>query len=82
MKEALRFESDAHEAFGRQDPQNAVTLLYRAVAADPKFVRAWATLGLYLISTRQFDPGMDAFTKAIAADTLGRPPPRSSTLSP
>lgn len=67
-EEALRFESDAHEAFGRQDPQNAVTLLYRAVAADPKFVRAWATLGLYLISTRQFDPGMDAFTKAIAAD--------------
>jgi tetratricopeptide (TPR) repeat protein len=67
-EEALRFESDAHEAFGRQNPQNAVTLLYRAVAADPKFVRAWATLGLYLITTRQFDPGMDAFKKAIAAD--------------
>jgi protein O-GlcNAc transferase len=31
-------------------------------------VRAWATLGLYLVSAGQFDPGMDAFQKAIAAD--------------
>jgi tetratricopeptide (TPR) repeat protein len=50
------------------DAQGAVSSLYRAVAADPKFTRAWVTLGSLLLRGKQTDGGVDAFHKAMAAD--------------
>jgi len=67
-QEALRLETEAREALGRKDQQGAISSLYRAVAADPKFVRAWITLGGLLMVSRQADSGMDAFQKAIAVN--------------
>ena len=67
-QEAQRLEKEAQVALGRGDRQGAVSSLYRAVAADPKFVRAWITLGKVLMSAGQSDSGRDAFQKAIAAN--------------
>ncbi len=66
--EALRLETEAREALGRRDQQGAISSLYRAVSADPKFVRAWITLGGLLMTAHQLDSGRDAFQKAIAAN--------------
>jgi tetratricopeptide (TPR) repeat protein len=66
--EAARLERDAVEAMRRNDLQSAVSSLYRAVSADPKFTRAWITLGGYLMGTHQFEAGMDAFRKVIATN--------------
>lgn len=42
--------------------------MYRSVATDPKFVRAWVTLAELLMSFHQTDSAMDAYQKAMAAD--------------
>jgi len=67
-REALRLEEDARDAASRSDLQGAISSLYRAVAADPKFTRAWIMLGGLLMSSNQTDAGRDAFQKAVAAD--------------
>jgi hypothetical protein len=36
--EALRLEAEAREALDKRQAQQAITALYRALAADPKFV--------------------------------------------
>ena len=61
-------ESEAREAMARKDPQNAVSSLYRAVSADPKFTRAWLLLGSLLLMQKQENAGIDAFHKAMSAD--------------
>jgi tetratricopeptide (TPR) repeat protein len=66
--EALRLEGEGREAVVRKEFQTATSSLYRAVAVDPKFVRAWLTLGELLMALHQTEAGMDAFQKAIAAD--------------
>jgi tetratricopeptide (TPR) repeat protein len=66
--EALRLEQEARDAAGRQDFQTAVSSLYRSVAADPKFTRAWVTLGGILMSLHQNDSADDAFQKAMTAN--------------
>lgn len=66
-QEALRLESEGRDAIGRQDFQAATSSLYRSVGLDPKFARAWLTLGELLMTSHQTDSGMDAFQKAIAA---------------
>jgi len=66
--EALRLEEEARDAASRKDMQSAISSLYRAVAADPKFTRAWVMLGGLLMSSNQMDAGRDAFSKAVAAD--------------
>lgn len=66
--EALRLDAEAQTAIDKRDLQGAISALYRAVAADPKFVRDWVTLGGLLFTERQVDAGLDAFHKAIAAD--------------
>jgi tetratricopeptide (TPR) repeat protein len=66
--EAARLESDARQAFEKRDMQGAVSSLYRAVSADPKFTRAWVMLSSLLLSQKQVDAGMDAFHKAMAVD--------------
>ncbi|HXW89531.1 MAG TPA: DUF3857 domain-containing protein [Terriglobales bacterium] len=66
--EAVRLENEARTAMLNHDLQTAVSSLYRAVAADPKFTRAWVMLGTLLLTQKQVDAGVDAFHKAIAAD--------------
>jgi tetratricopeptide (TPR) repeat protein len=66
--EANRLEVAARNSMANHDTQGAVSSLYRAVSADPKFVRAWVFLGTLLFSQKQVDAGMDAFHKAMAAD--------------
>ena len=65
--DANRLEAAARDDVTRRDVQGAVSSLYRAVSADPKFARAWVFLGTILISQKQVDAGMDAFHKAMAA---------------
>ena len=65
--DANRLEAAARDDVTRRDVQGAVSSLYRAVSADPKFARAWVFLGTILISQKQLDAGMDAFHKAMAA---------------
>jgi tetratricopeptide (TPR) repeat protein len=67
-EEAVRLESSAREAMQKKDVQTAMSSLYRAVTADPKFVRGWVTLGSVLLAQRQKDAAIDAFHKAIALD--------------
>src|ERR1035438_3237954 len=67
-KEALRLEAEAMDAGSRKDVHGAISSLYRAVAADPKFTRAWIMLGGLLMSSHQNDAGRDAFQKAISVD--------------
>ena len=65
--EAVRLEDEARGAMGKNDQQTAVSSLYRAVGADPKFARAWVLLGSMLLLQKQKDAGIDAFHKAMAA---------------
>jgi tetratricopeptide (TPR) repeat protein len=66
--DALRLAHEAGDAINKHDAQSAVSSLYRSVAADPKFARAWITLGGMLMVQKQKDAAMDAFRKAIAVD--------------
>jgi len=68
-QEAARLEIEARDAIAKQDMQTAVSSLYRAVSADPKFARAWVTLGSLLLSQKQTDAAIDAFHKAMAASS-------------
>lgn len=67
-QEALRLENAARDAMAKNDAPTAVSSLYRAVAADQKFTRAWVMLGTLLLSQKQNDAGIEAFHKAMAAD--------------
>ncbi len=66
--EAARLDDEARDDIGRHDAQSAVSALYRAVAADPKFTRAWVQLGSLLLMQKQMDAGMEAFRKAIESN--------------
>ncbi len=66
--DANRLEAEARDEMTKQDLQGAVSSLYRAVAADPKFTRAWVLLGVLLLAQKQVDAGTDAFHKAMVAD--------------
>ena len=66
--EATRLEAEARNAMANRDPQTAISSLYRAVGADPKFVRAWVVLGSVLLMQRQKDAAVEAFHNAIAGD--------------
>jgi tetratricopeptide (TPR) repeat protein len=65
--DANRLEAEARDEMTKRDLQGAVSSLYRAVAVDPKFTRAWVLLGV-LLAQKQVDAGTDAFHKAMAAD--------------
>jgi len=67
-QDANRLETEARDEMTKHDLQGAVSSLYRAVSADPKFTRAWVMLGVLLLAQKQVDAGMDAFHKAMAAD--------------
>ncbi len=65
-EEATRLAGEAREAVANHDLQTAEADLYRAVAADPKFTRAWILLGNVLLAQKQNEAGIDAFHKAMA----------------
>lgn len=65
--EAARLEGEARTAMTNRDLQTVVSSLYRAVAADPKFARAWLELGHILPGQAQIDAALEAYHKAIAA---------------
>jgi tetratricopeptide (TPR) repeat protein/transglutaminase-like putative cysteine protease len=67
-EEATRLESEARDQLAKHDLQSAVSSLYRAVSADPKFTRAWVVLGSVLLMQKQKDAGVEAFHKAMAVD--------------
>ena len=66
-EQASRLEDAAKAALKHGDTQGAVSSLRSAVDADPKFVRAWLTLGQYLLVLGQPGSAMNAFQKAIDA---------------
>ena len=66
--EAMQAESEARDDIRRSEHTAAAAALKRAVAADPKFTRAWLLLGTVLLSHWQLDEGLDALHKAIACD--------------
>jgi tetratricopeptide (TPR) repeat protein len=65
--DAMRLEGEARERV-RQDPESAISSLYRATTADPKFTRAWVSLGGLLLNHKQVEAGIEAFHKAMAID--------------
>jgi len=79
--EAARLENEARDEMAKNDIPDAVSSLYRAVSADPKFTRAWVILGGLLLMQQQVDAGMDAFHKAMAADPTQPAIPKALGLS-
>jgi tetratricopeptide (TPR) repeat protein len=67
-QDANRLEAEARDDLERNNPQGALSSLYRAVSVDPKFTRGWVLLGTLLLQQKQVDAGMEAFHKAMAAD--------------
>jgi tetratricopeptide (TPR) repeat protein len=80
-EEAARLEKEARDQMAKKDLQGAVTSLYRAVGADPKFTRGWVMLGTLLLSQKQNDAGMEAFRKAGAIDPTESAIPKALGLS-
>ena len=66
--EANRLAEDGREKFENHDMAGAVSSLYRATSADPKFTRAWVLLGTLLLTQKQVNAGMDAFQRAMTSD--------------
>ena len=67
-QDANQLEIAARDDLTKGDMQGAVSSLYRAVSADPKFTRAWMLLGTLLLNQKQLAAGVDAFHKAMASD--------------
>ena len=74
--DANRLAAAARDEIAKQNPQEAVSSLYRAVSADPKFTRAWVALGQLLLAQKQTEAGVDAFHKAMTADPGQRAIPK------
>ena len=66
--DANRLEAEARDEMTKHDPEGAVSSLYRAVSADPRFTRAWVFLGTLLLNQKQKDAGVEAFHKAMSID--------------
>jgi tetratricopeptide (TPR) repeat protein/transglutaminase-like putative cysteine protease len=65
---ANTFESNALKSARESGPGSAVSGLKQAVAADPKFTRAWIRLAELQAFMRNADDAADSFRKAIASD--------------
>jgi tetratricopeptide (TPR) repeat protein/transglutaminase-like putative cysteine protease len=79
--EATRLEREARDQMLKRDLPDAVSSLYRAVSADPKFTRAWVILGTLLLTEQQVDAGTDAFHKAMAVDPTEPAIPKALGMS-
>jgi len=62
--DANRLESDARDDLKKLDTRGAVGSLHSAVAADPKFARAWVLLGALLLEGKQYSQASAAFESA------------------
>ena len=65
--EASKLEADARDQARKYEFPRAVSSLYRAVAADAKFARAWVFLGSLLLMQKQTEAGTEAFHNAMSA---------------
>lgn len=65
---AKMFEDNAMASIRESGPSGAVIDLKQAVAADPKFTRAWIRLAGLQVYMRDADDAVDSFRKAIASD--------------
>lgn len=65
--EAIKLEAEAREQARKNQVSGAVSSLYRAVAADSKFARAWVFLGSLLLMQKQTEAGAEAFHNAMSA---------------
>ena len=68
VPDANKFEGDSLSSGRDFDPTGAISNLKQAVAADPKFTRAWLRLGSLQAGMRQSDDAIASFRKAIACD--------------
>ncbi len=68
VPEANKFEDDSLSSGRDFDATGAISNLKQAVAADPKFTRAWLRLGSLQAGMRQTDDAIASFRKAIACD--------------
>ena len=66
--EAARLYDEAKQEYEKKNPQGEIEALKRAVALDPKFIRAWLWLGEIYKFTRQRDLALEAYRKAIDID--------------
>jgi len=66
---ANTFESSAMASIRASSPSAALLDLQQAVAADPKFTRAWVRLAELQAYMRHTDDAADSFRKAIASDS-------------
>jgi len=66
--EAARLYDEAKQEYEKKNPQGEIEALKRAVALDPKFIRAWLWLGEIYKFTRQRDLALEAYRKAIDND--------------
>ena len=65
--EAIKLEAAAREQARKNEFPGAISSLYRAVAADSKFARAWVFLGSLLLMQKQTEAGTEAFHNAMSA---------------
>ncbi|HYV34588.1 MAG TPA: tetratricopeptide repeat protein, partial [Gemmataceae bacterium] len=52
--------------YSRAQWEDAERYLRQAIAADPKFQRAWVNLGMTLCQQQHYDEGLAAFSKAVS----------------
>ena len=79
--DAMRAESQARESVQASDLLGSIEELKHAVEADPKFTRAWVTLGQLYMASRKNDLGVDAFHKAVDSDPQSPVPRRMLALA-
>jgi choline-sulfatase len=56
----------AREAAQQEDLDEAIAIMRRVIAQDPKIIDAHLTLGNWLVKTKRTDEAIDAFRKALA----------------
>ncbi len=66
--EAARQYDEAKQEYEKHNIQGEIEALKRAVAIDPKFVRAWLWLGEIYKFNRQMDLALEVYRKAIEID--------------
>ena len=66
--DATKFETDAMGSIGTNDTEAAITSMKKAVAADPRFTRAWLRLGGMQALVHQTDSSLSSYRKAIESD--------------
>ena len=66
--DAMRAESQVQARMQLHDMPGTISALKRAVAADPRFTRAWALLGQFYLASGKPEEGVDAFRKAVNSD--------------